>query len=106
MDVNLVSKELKRELKACFGQRVSRLILFGSYARQDFTNESDLDYLLVLQDPKVNAHKELAKTIPLLEDFLYRYGKVFSLVAATETQYKEVSSPFFENVRAEGIEIE
>jgi predicted nucleotidyltransferase len=106
MDVLKISRELKNDLKLYYGTSLSRLVLFGSYARKDFSDDSDLDYLLVLKDSDLNAFREIAKVTSVLESFLLRYGKVFSLTATSEEKYLSFGSSFYESVRKEGIEIE
>ncbi|HEY3352130.1 MAG TPA: nucleotidyltransferase domain-containing protein [Polyangia bacterium] len=42
--------EFKRRLVARFGDRVERVTLFGSYARGEQHEESDVDVLVVIRD--------------------------------------------------------
>ncbi len=44
-------RELDRRLKAKFGERYSKLILFGSRARGDHQPDSDADVAIVMRDP-------------------------------------------------------
>ena len=45
-----LSQEVKQALTELYGERLDRVILYGSYARGDFHAESDVDYLVVLRD--------------------------------------------------------
>jgi len=105
MNVGHISKELKQALLPYYGNNFSRIILFGSFARNDFSDESDLDFLLVLKDPQTNPYREIARACAVLDDFLLRYGRVFSLTATSEEKYRHQSGSFFKSVRKEGIEI-
>ena len=44
---NKAIKEFVQALKSKYRGRVRRIILFGSYARGDYTEESDIDILIV-----------------------------------------------------------
>ena len=44
-------RELDRRLKAKFGERYLKLILFGSRARGDHQPDSDADVAIVMRDP-------------------------------------------------------
>jgi len=66
MNIAKVSSELKQALQPLYGDRFSHLLLYGSYARQDFTEESDLDFMLVLNNEDINPHKEIGRANPLL----------------------------------------
>lgn len=105
MNIGNISKELKQALLPFYGNNFSRFILFGSYARNDFSDESDLDFLIVLKDPETNPYREIARACPVLDRFLMKYGKVFSLTATSEDKFRNQSSLFFQSVRNEGIEI-
>jgi len=45
-----VVKELVDELKKLYGDNLSRVILYGSKARGDATEDSDIDILVVLKN--------------------------------------------------------
>ncbi|MBL0062906.1 MAG: nucleotidyltransferase domain-containing protein [bacterium] len=50
--------ELREALAAHYGERLSKLVLFGSQARGDAEEDSDIDVLVVLKgevNPKVEA---------------------------------------------------
>ena len=50
-EVDLALREFRQELDRVFGTRLSRLVLFGSYARQRVHEDSDVD-VLVLVEPR------------------------------------------------------
>ncbi|UHG92034.1 nucleotidyltransferase domain-containing protein [Spirosoma oryzicola] len=57
--LHALSQEVKQALTELYGDRLNRVILYGSYARGDFHAESDVDYLVVLNDPEVKAGQEV-----------------------------------------------
>ena len=50
IDISKLLKELKEGLNRLYGERLKGLYLYGSYARGDYKEGSDLDILLVLDD--------------------------------------------------------
>lgn len=48
-----LSQEVKQVLTELYGDRLDRVILYGSYARGDFHAESDVDYLVVLREETI-----------------------------------------------------
>jgi predicted nucleotidyltransferase len=46
-----VAEELKKRLLACDGDRIQRVLLYGSRAQGTATEESDFDLLVVEKDP-------------------------------------------------------
>lgn len=106
-------KKYKSELERCirrFRERIEKLldspiqiILFGSYARGDETEGSDVDLLVVV--PKLDK-----RTLDLLLEAAweagYEAGMVFSVVPiATDELDKFKESPFFKAVQLEGIRL-
>jgi predicted nucleotidyltransferase len=49
-DIRKLLHELKQGLVELYGERLKGVYLFGSYARGDFEEGSDLDVLVVLDD--------------------------------------------------------
>jgi predicted nucleotidyltransferase len=49
----IVSKRFKEIMQELYGERLSKIILYGSYARGDFHEESDIDFLVVLNDEEI-----------------------------------------------------
>ena len=46
--VNAMLNEFTRQVKIAFGEKLSEVILFGSYARGDFDSESDVDIMILM----------------------------------------------------------
>lgn len=55
-------KMYRNELEAIAGHQIMKVILYGSYARGDFTKDSDIDILILvdLKDFKVCEDRMLA----------------------------------------------
>jgi predicted nucleotidyltransferase len=95
-------KELVDELKKLYGDNLSRVILYGSKARGDATEDSDIDIMIVLKDVK-DKSKELEKLIKLTTEIDFRYETLISVTLQSEEEYLKKRSPLLLNVRKEGI---
>ncbi|WP_266369108.1 nucleotidyltransferase domain-containing protein [Tellurirhabdus rosea] len=64
--VNLeeINREVIAIMKRHYGDRLAKIVLFGSYARGDFDEESDIDYLIVLKDSEVSTPREIHQLSP------------------------------------------
>ncbi len=95
-----LAEELRRELAGILGEQI-QVILFGSHARDEATNASDVDMLVVLPDLEkdtLNILLEIAWQVG------FEAGKVISVVPATQQEMQLLSaSPFFQAVQKEGI---
>ena len=41
-DINIITKEIVEDVLELFKEKVYKIVLYGSYARGDFTKESDV----------------------------------------------------------------
>lgn len=62
---------LLNELLNIFGDNLVSVVLFGSYARKNYTENSDLDILIITKDGR-EEEKELQK---LVKEFAFKFGK-------------------------------
>ena len=96
--------ELRRHFEILYGERLARMILFGSQARGDAEPDSDIDVLVVLQGP-VDPGKEIAHTGEVTARLSLKHDVVISRVFISAEQFSEERSPLLLNVRREGIHV-
>lgn len=96
-------EDFVREVKKKYGEKLSQILVYGSYARDEATPESDMDVLVVLKDP-FNYWKEWK----CISDIGYAvtFGRDRLLVASTllsgEKEFLTSDSPLIFNIRREG----
>ena len=95
----LALNEFVKTLKGRYGDRIKKIILFGSYARGDYDEESDIDILIIGDIPQ----REISF---LSAEILLKYGEVISAIVETPKEFERLKDSFFhKNVLKEGIEI-
>lgn len=97
-----ISKELKRELSALYGIRLIAILVFGSYARGEPDEESDVDLMIVL-DRVENYAAEVERTSEIIDELSLRYGVSISRVFVSEEEWLHGDTVFLQNVREEAI---
>ena len=102
MNLKLVLDEFKTELRRLYGDRLKDIILYGSYARGDTRDESDIDVMVVLRDT-VLPGREIDRMIDVITDLNLKYGVLLAVVPVSEEKFLRVNSPLLLNVRREGI---
>ena len=90
-----------RELRKTFPDRLKKLILFGSRARGDYSEESDYDFLLILD--RVDAQTK-GQVDELAGKMLLDYGAVITAIPLSQADLERMCfEPFIMNVQKEGI---
>lgn len=98
-----MKEALVQGLTAIFQNNISMIILYGSVARNEATNESDIDIAIIVKEAMDNQTKK--RFISWAADMDIRYEKVFSIVDIREDNMKkwERILPFYQNIQKEGI---
>lgn len=105
VDKNAVTKAVKAQLQTLYGERLAKVILYGSYARGDFHEESDMDFLVVLKDEEIEVGREVVNLSMALSPLNLTYGIIISKHPTTAREYLNSPFTFYQNVRREGIEL-
>lgn len=102
MEVKKILEEFKRELERLYGSRLKEVILYGSWARGEATEDSDIDLLIILEG-KVVPGKEIDRMIDIITDINLKYSVLISVYPISEEDFYKIKSPLLMNVRREGI---
>ena len=93
---------LARGLEGIYGERYRGLVLYGSYARGEADEGSDVDVLLLL-DEKVDLARELRSVEPVTWPLSLEMVVTISLLPVSVERYRNGADPFMLNVRKAGI---
>ena len=100
--IQQIVSEYKEALRNILKEKLQSGILFGSQARADARQGSDIDILCVINEPfdygeMIKLTSEITAAISL------KYGVVLSRTFASERDTQKKQLPFFMNIRREGI---
>lgn len=104
-NTKLALRELQKALSSLYGEKTPRIVVYGSTAREQATDSSDVDVML-LYPSRVQPGREIARLSAILADLNLRYQVLISVVPASEEEYRETLGSFWSNVRKEGIPID
>jgi len=103
--IQQLALEFKQSLKELYGRRFGKLILFGSHARGDWNEESDVDFLVILNDEHIKGGTEVGFLSSVVGDLCLKYNKLVSYLPVSDSRYQTSQSLFYKNVRKEGLVI-
>ena len=105
--MELILEKYTNMAKELYGNHLKKIILYGSYARGDYHNDSDVDIMLLV-DLDENEIKRIGNA---LSDITYDINydndvMIMPIVQNVEFFNKWVRAyPFFNNVCNEGVEL-
>jgi len=103
--LNQITDRVVREVRDNFGDKLDKVILYGSYARGDNVDESDID-IMALVDMSPEDANRFDMQMTRFTDYLgMEYDLIVSLlVKDCETFYKFLpADPFYQNVMRDGV---
>ena len=97
--------DFSEEVKKILGKSLRKIILYGSYARGDYTENSDIDIMILTTLTDKEIEKIESNIYNLAFDFLMDYGVDISVVIKNEEQFNYWlgALPFYNNVQREGV---
>ena len=102
--VQSIMSEMQLALKELYGDRLVRIMLFGSQARGDAAPDSDIDALIVLKGA-VRPGEEIARTGGIASELSLKNDVVMSCTFVSAERYETEQSPLLINVRRDGIAV-
>ena len=102
--LKLILNEYRQRLKEVVGDELDSLILYGSQARGDTLEGSDIDVLCVMKRP-FDYGQLIERTSQITAELSLKYDVVISRAFATLEDYRTRQTPFLMNVRREGVPV-
>ncbi|MGO8846640.1 MAG: nucleotidyltransferase domain-containing protein [Methylocella sp.] len=98
-----ILKRFRAALDEIYGNRLDRVVLFGSHARGEARPDSDYDIAVFLKDPD-SFWKESGRLAEIETDILYDTGAVINALPFPAGAYRE-QTPLMHEVRREGRDL-
>jgi len=105
--LNLITTQIVRAVSSRIGDKLDSILLYGSYARGDYDNESDIDIMVLADisaDEASNIERELVSvtsSLGLEHDILI---SLYVKDCATFYKWKDVL-PFYQSVLRDGVKL-
>ena len=105
--IDSAMNDLSAQAKAIYGDKLKEIILFGSCARGEFDNESDVDIMILLDVQNDEVKEEQEKLAPVIWnlDVKYEYDLLFAPIVKSSADFNHwlEAIPFYQKVRQEGL---
>ncbi len=100
--IEVILVALRRELERVLGDQLDSVVLYGSHARREASQYSDIDVLVILRADFDYADL-IRRTSAVVADLSLQYDVVLSRAFVTRERFECGNSPFLLNVRREGV---
>ncbi len=93
------------QLRKLLGDKLSKIIIYGSYARGDYHQYSDVDVMILVKMSEEEIKKVENTIYDMVFDIQMETGVDISPIIKNEDQYEYWVDvlPFYRNVRDEGV---
>src|SRR5438876_8686979 len=103
-DARPIARAVADDLRALYGKRLRKILLFGSWARGDAHPESDIDLLVVL-DQVASPWEELRRMEDVLDRHSVDNDTVVSALVVAEPELLEPKAPAVVRASIEGLAV-
>jgi predicted nucleotidyltransferase len=98
-----ILQELRSRLEGIYGERLARVVLFGSRARGEEHPDSDYDVAVFLREMK-DRWEEIRRMNPIITDLMFDRGALVQALPYDEKSFEQRTS-LMRDIREEGIEL-
>ncbi len=108
VSIREIMKLYAQDIKALFGTHLKQIMVYGSYARGDYHENSDIDVMILtdIDENVISKYRDIASDCAF--DYLMKYGVDISPVVknADHFEHWKKTVPYYQNVEKEGIRID
>jgi predicted nucleotidyltransferase len=103
--LNIITTKVCASAKEVLGDKLEKVVLFGSYARGDYHEWSDIDFMILADILPEEADEIRSKIHDLMDYIDLEYNIIISLHVVCSINFHEYIDilPFYKNVQKEGV---
>lgn len=96
-----------KDMRGTFGKDLCSVVIYGSYARGDYTADSDIDVMILVDISEEDIKKYKDDVADCAFEYLMKYGIDISPVIKNKDHfdYWVDNLPYYRNIRDEGVVI-
>jgi predicted nucleotidyltransferase len=93
------------EIQKIYGAHLRKIILYGSYARGDYREDSDIDIMILLDISDLEIKEYFEQLVSVTFDFNMEYDTDIKPIAKSEAHFQKwiINYPFYANINKEGV---
>lgn len=106
-DLNRLTEEIVKEYRRVYGTSIDSILLFGSYARGDENEESDVDIVAIVHGERILLQEQLKEIWNSSAEIGLANDVVISPTVIPYNEYEKYKDilPYYSNIYKEGLVI-
>ncbi|GHV24545.1 DNA polymerase subunit beta [Clostridia bacterium] len=100
-----ILSKVQKIYQQIYGKNLIKVVLYGSYARGDYDQDSDIDVVGIVNGERLSLQRSETKVWDLISDIVFEYN---ILISAGVIPLKEFTDyidalPYYKNIEKEGV---
>lgn len=106
-ELHLILQAVTQAYQAVYGDNIVKIVLYGSYAREDNQSDSDIDIVAIVQGERDILQEGLKSVWDVSSELELEYGTIVSPTVIPFAEFERYKNdlPYYKNIENEGIEI-
>lgn len=104
-DIEKTNEYLTRFMPDVLSDDLVKMVLYGSCARGDYTEDSDIDIVLLTKCDRMTAKKYDGRLMDVVTDIAFNFGTIVQYTCIPFSEYEEKKSwyGYFKNIDKDGV---
>ena len=107
VELNQILEKVAEIYKGTFEGRVISMYLYGSYARENHTETSDIDVVAIVEGQREELQQNLKIVWDQVADISLEYDTIVSPTVIPNDEFEKYKNilPYYKNIVKEGVKI-
>ena len=104
-ELNIILQKMAQIYRSVYGEELVQVILQGSYARGDYSHDSDVDLVAIVRGERVTLQEKLKKVWDESCELELEYDTILSPTVIPYEEFEKYRKdlPYYRNIVQEGV---
>lgn len=106
-ELDIILQKIAEAYRVVYGDNLVKVMMYGSYARGDYDNYSDVDIAAIVRGERQELQKALKKIWDTSSELELEYETIVSPTVIPFDEYEQYRNdvPYYRNIEKEGVVI-
>ncbi|MBD5463016.1 MAG: nucleotidyltransferase domain-containing protein [Lachnospiraceae bacterium] len=107
IQIDNISQQISQSYRSVYGDNIVAIYLYGSYARGNYDEESDVDIAAIIRGNRIDLQRKLKQIWDVSADIGLKNDVIVSPTVIPFDEYEEYKHtlPYYMNIQKEGKRI-